>query len=195
MAFCKQCGKQINDGMVICNECNAANQNVNNVANNQQVNNGAAANNQQNYNGANNANTNMQNNTFVNDAVNSTVKTVKTFLDTNDTTGEYNPAEVQQNKIICALAYIPILFWLPLIAGTKGSKYCKFHANQGLLLLIVSVLFSILNIIIGIIPVVGYITWSLASLVEFGLFLFGVIYTATGKSKELPIIGGIKILE
>ena len=193
MAFCRQCGKQINDGMVICSECDAANKNVNNAANAQQVNNGAATNNQQNNAGADN--TNAQNNTFVNDAVNSTVKTVMSFLDTNETTGEYSPAEIEKNKVICALAYIPILFWLPLVAGTKGSKYCKFHVNQGLLLLIVSVVFSMLNIIIGLIPIVGIITWTLASLVELGYLLFGLIYTIMGHSKELPLIGGIKIIQ
>lgn len=194
MAFCKQCGKQINDGMVICDECNAANQNSNAQGYNQQFNNGADVNNQQPNNGTNNPNPNTQNDTFVNDAVNKTVNTVQSFLDTNDTTKEYNPAEIEKNKIICALAYIPILFWLPLVAGTKGSKYCKFHVNQGLLLFIISVVFSILNIVIGLIPIVGIITWILSSLVEFGLFLFGFIFTLTGKSKEFPLIGGIRII-
>lgn len=166
MAFCKQCGKEIPDNSTICEECNKAN-------------------------GQNNQNSN---DSFVNDAVNSTVKAVNGILDTKDTTKSYSADEIEKNKIICALAYIPILFWLPLVAGTKGSKYCKFHANQGLLLLIVGVVFAVIGIVLGLIPIVGTIIGILTSLIELGYFLFGLINTIMGKSKELPFIGGIKII-
>ena len=119
---------------------------------------------------------------------------IDTILDTKDTTAEYSKEEIEKNKVVCGLAYIPILFWLPLVAGTKGSKYCKFHANQGLLLLIVGVVFAVIGIVLGLIPILGTIISILTSLIELGYFLFGLINTIMGKSKELPFIGGIKII-
>ena len=78
----------------------------------------------------------------------------QTILDTKDTTAEYSKEEIEKNKVVCGLAYIPILFWLPLVAGTKGSKYCKFHSNNGLLLLILDIVIGIVSAVLGLIPFV-----------------------------------------
>lgn len=118
----------------------------------------------------------------------------KQILNTKDTTNEYTQEEIQKDKIVCGLAYIPILFWLPLVAATKGSKYAKFHANNGLLLLIIGVVLSIVSGILGLIPFVGYILGTLISLVMLAFVIFGMVFTFQGKVKELPLIGGIKIL-
>ena len=47
------------------------------------------------------------------------------------------PAE-PKNKLCCELAYTGTLFWLPLIV-CPGEKDARYHANQGLWLLILSV--------------------------------------------------------
>ncbi|KJR49239.1 hypothetical protein UF75_0317 [Desulfosporosinus sp. I2] len=47
-----------------------------------------------------------------------------------------DPSDIEQNKTMAALAYF--LFFLPLIA-CKDSQYGRFYANQGLLVLILSV--------------------------------------------------------
>ena len=118
----------------------------------------------------------------------------KKILDTKDTTSEYTQEEINKDKVVCGLAYIPILFWLPLVAGTKNSKYCKFHANNGLILLILEVIIGIVSTILNIIPFVGAITGSLLGLVSLAFIIFGMVFTFQGKVKELPFIGGIKIL-
>lgn len=119
---------------------------------------------------------------------------IDTILDTKDTTAEYSKEEIEKNKVVCGLAYIPILFWLPLVAGTKGSKYCKFHSNNGLLLLILNVALSIVTAFIGLIPFVGAILGSVLGLVTVAYIVFGMVFTFQGKVKELPFIGGIKII-
>lgn len=116
------------------------------------------------------------------------------ILDTKEYTSNYTAEEIQKDKVVCGLAYIPILFWLPLAAGTKGSKLCKFHANNGLLLLILEVIITIFNSLIGLIPFVGWLIGSVTSLALVGFVVFGMVYTFSGKVKELPFIGGIKIL-
>ena len=102
--------------------------------------------------------------------------------------------EIKKNKVVCGLAYIPILFWLPLVAGTKGSKYCKFHSNNGLLILIIDVVISIVGSLLGLIPIVGLLTSSVLGLIVVAYIVFGMVFTFQGKVKELPFIGGIKII-
>lgn len=118
----------------------------------------------------------------------------QTILDTKDTTAKYSKEEIEKNKVVCGLAYIPILFWLPLVAGTKGSKYCKFHSNNGLLLLILDIVIGIVSAVLGLIPFVGAILGSLLGLITVAFIVFGMVFTFQGKVKELPFIGGIKII-
>ena len=119
---------------------------------------------------------------------------LKKILDTKETTSEYSQEEINKDKVVCGLAYIPILFWLPLVAGTKNSKYCKFHANNGLMLLIIAIVISIVSTILGIIPFVGAILGTILGLAELALLIFGMVFTFQGKVKELPFLEGISII-
>lgn len=47
------------------------------------------------------------------------------------------PAEEPREKLYCELAYTGALFWVPLIL-CPGEKNARFHANQGLWVLIVA---------------------------------------------------------
>jgi uncharacterized membrane protein len=115
-----------------------------------------------------------------------------------DYSNEFDTQDVNDNKVLAVLAYIPILFWLPLVAG-NGSRFGRFHANQGLILLIFSVALAIVNSIVGLIlgwiPILGAIISGLLGLaigiVELALILYGMINTGSGNAKELPVIGGL----
>ena len=50
--------------------------------------------------------------------------------------------DIEKNKVVSALAYLGILFFLPLVAAPE-SKSGKFHANQSLVILLFSVAGSI----------------------------------------------------
>ncbi len=113
-----------------------------------------------------------------------------------DYSNEFDTQDINDNKVLCVLAYIPILFWLPL-AACSGSKYGRFHANQGLLLLITGgvlwLVTAIIGLILGWIPVLGWIICGLLDLavaaVEIGLMIYGMVNTGQGKAKELIGIG------
>lgn len=47
----------------------------------------------------------------------------------------FNTEDVNGNKVFGILAYIGILFLVPLFAA-KDSQYARFHTNQGLVLFI-----------------------------------------------------------
>ncbi len=120
---------------------------------------------------------------------------------TADTTADYDANDITQNKAMGVLAYFGPLCFIPMFAA-KDSKFARFHANQGLVLLIAcvvwSIAYSILNAIILAISWRLYFISSiigLVSLVFLILAIIGIINAANGKAKELPLIGKIKILK
>ncbi|AET70812.1 hypothetical protein Desor_5437 [Desulfosporosinus orientis DSM 765] len=112
----------------------------------------------------------------------------------------FDPTDIEQNKTMAALAYI--LFFLPLIA-CKDSEYGRFHANQGLLLLIISVVGSIVISIVSstLIAFTWHLFWFTSLLHgAFGLLIIFLVITGfinglNGKAKQLPIIGQIQIIK
>ena len=102
---------------------------------------------------------------------------------------DFDPADVEKNKTMAGLAYL--LFFLPLIACPE-SRYAKFHANQALLLLITGI---VGNVILGIIPVIG---WMLMPIFGIGVLILGIMGLVNGfggKAKQLPLIGKFTILK
>ncbi len=96
--------------------------------------------------------------------------------------------DVEKNKVISALAYL--IFFLPLIAA-PDSKFGRFHANQGLLLLILAIGG---NIVLSLVPFLGFFLEAVYSILMFILFLTGLINTLNGKARELPLIGQYRII-
>ena len=112
------------------------------------------------------------------------------------------------------LAYIGFLVFIPAFA-VKGSRFARFHANQGLLLFILNVGYGIVHFILSLLlqaifplkwtslfamtrGVVYNILSTVLGLVWIplvALMVLGIINAATGKAKELPIIGKFKILK
>ncbi|NOU85808.1 hypothetical protein GC102_08475 [Paenibacillus sp. LMG 31460] len=101
----------------------------------------------------------------------------------------YDSSDIQSNKGMAIIAYI--LFFIPLIAA-KDSKFAWYHANQGLTLLLAAV---IVNVVLGIIPVIGWILLPLANLAVFVLAILGIVAAAQGQVKPLPFIGGYTLLK
>ena len=85
-----------------------------------------------------------------------------------------------KNKLCCELAYTGTLFWLPLIA-CPNEKDARYHANQGLWLLILSViactgirlLSAINDLLAG--GLLGAVFGGVYSLL-FIVFLFGMLF-------------------
>ncbi len=101
-----------------------------------------------------------------------------------ETGAQYMPEDIQQNKGMAFLAYLGILFLIPLLAK-KDSPYAQFHAKQGLVLFLGWIAVTVINVI----PIIGQIISALGSLFLIVLFIMGVINAFSGKVKELPLIG------
>jgi uncharacterized membrane protein len=112
--------------------------------------------------------------------------------------------DVEEGKVCAILSYLLVgIIWYFADDKMRKNNFAKFHAKQGLILLIVSIILSIVVSIfsaiftpllfmgggLGIFWIISLI-WYAVSLVLFVLWLIGIIAAATGKEKALPIIGG-----
>ena len=167
MPFCKQCGMELKEGVRFCPGCGTPVEEP--------------------------AQTTQQNST--------TKDSFAAVFNTADTTSQYDPADVEKNKAMGVLAYLSWLVLIPIFAA-KDSKFARFHANQGLVLLIASAIFGVARWILS--EILFAISWrlyfvtiiiSLLGLVFLALAIIGIVNAATGKAKELPVIGQIRILK
>lgn len=107
----------------------------------------------------------------------------------SDTNPVINPEDIEQNKVMGGLAYL--IFFLPLLV-CPDSQFGRFHANQGLLLLLVGFVGSF---ILGIIPIIGWVILPFFGLAVFVLAIYGLINGLNGKVKELPLFGHFRLIK
>ena len=119
---------------------------------------------------------------------------VKDLNNTADTTYAYHPQDVQSNRVMAVLAYLSWLVLVPIF-GAKDSPYARFHANQGLVLVIVEAVWGIFAAIAGeLLWFLGFVL-DLGSIVFAVLTIIGIVNAAKGRAKELPVIGRFRILK
>ena len=176
MTYCGKCGAQVQDGVKFCQGCGAAIETK--VENNAQQAQPASQTPQHDFS-----------------------QKLQNLNNTADTTAEFDAQDIAGNKVMAVLAYLGILVLVPIFAA-KQSKFARYHANQGLMLLITSIAYSIVYGILS--SIILAISWrlyfitsilSLVSLVFFVLCIIGIINAANGKAKELPLIGKFRILK
>ncbi|MCX7658839.1 MAG: hypothetical protein N2Z57_09210 [Oscillospiraceae bacterium] len=101
----------------------------------------------------------------------------------------YTAEDIEKEKTMAGLSYL--LFFLPLVVCPE-SKYARFHANQALLLLIAAIAG---NIILSIIPIVGWMLMPIFGICILVLGVMGLINGFGGKAKRLPIIGKFTLIK
>jgi|GEM_PF-630430 len=84
--------------------------------------------------------------------------------------------DVHENKDIAALGYVWILA-IVVYASKKHSSFARFHARQGIVLFI-------LSIVVWFVPVVN----RFLELIVLALCVMGFLAAAQGHWKELPLI-------
>ena len=128
-------------------------------------------------------------------------KLVKAFTETKDDTSEFDKKDIEDNSVMGLLAYIWILWLIPLLAA-KNSKFAKFHANQGLILFILEVIgcavFGPFIAIFADVPFLSTLFKILLSVFELlclVLAVIGIVNAVQGQAKELPLIGKFKLID
>lgn len=103
-----------------------------------------------------------------------------------------NKENIENVKVVSAVAYLGILFFVPMVTNPK-SRYAMFHANQGLLLLIAGVAVQLIG---WIIPFIGwFLILPLGGIFVFVLFIMGLVNALNGNKKRLPLIGGFDLIK
>ena len=134
----------------------------------------------------------------------------------NNTAGSapFDPKDIEENKGISVLSYIGPLVFVPMFAR-KDSRYARFHASQGLTLFIISAAYSVTQMILtfilglifpwkwtyGLYGGRGFIYNALTAILGLVwipiviMAIIGIVNAASGKAKELPVIGKFKFLK
>ncbi|MCX7737081.1 MAG: hypothetical protein N2319_10240 [Candidatus Kapabacteria bacterium] len=103
----------------------------------------------------------------------------------------FSPEDIEKNKVISFLAYL--IFFIPLIAA-PDSKFARFHANQGLILLIFSLAIYIIGSVTTVI-FIGFIILFIGWIPILVFAIMGIINALNGQAKPLPLIGKFTILK
>ena len=133
---------------------------------------------------------------------------------TADTTAKHDQKDIADNKTMAVFAYFGPLVLVPILAAPK-SKFARFHANQGLLILIGEIVYGVVqSVLLKVLRTIFPWDWTIGYLggrgmvynilssalsiiwIVFGILaILGVLNALKGKAKELPIIGKIRIIK
>ena len=106
--------------------------------------------------------------------------------------------DVENNKAYSILSYLGFLVLIPILLDRK-SPYVKFHANQGLILLVAELIAAVISTVLWFIPVAGLVLSLVIGLPLYlatvVLMVIGIINAYGGKAKKLPIIGEFELLK
>lgn len=94
-------------------------------------------------------------------------------------------SDAKKNRLLAGLCYFGPLFIISLALKPK-SRFVRYHANQGLLLLLTWIVVNIFDFI----PFVG-----LMNIFGAVCFFVGIYNALKGKRKPLPVIGDITLIK
>ena len=108
-----------------------------------------------------------------------------------DAQSSFDSGDVMKYQLQAVIPYLfPVLFFLPVISD-KNSAFCRFHANQQLIWLIVWVIFGIAATIIGFIPFIGGIIKFVVWLALLAASVLLAIGAWQGKALKIPFVGDL----
>jgi uncharacterized membrane protein len=102
---------------------------------------------------------------------------------------ETDEQDIRDNSTLSLFCYLGIFVILPLTAKPE-SKYVKFHANQGICLM----LYYIIIMLCAIVPFLGWIVAAVGYIFGFVCLIMGVVRACNGRMIPLPLIGKYNIL-
>lgn len=124
-----------------------------------------------------------------------------------DRTDLFYEEDIEANRICSAAAASGLLFFVPITASPY-SKYGRYWANQGVIMLVVMLASGIVSLAIGgilslfgAIPYIG-IVFRIIKLIflivlwmaNLALLIRGCYYAAKGRAVDFPLIGYIRII-
>ncbi len=116
------------------------------------------------------------------------------FLTVYDTTSAFTKDDIAQNRSVALLSYLHILVLVPLF-GMRESRFAQYHARLGCNLLMYHLIAEILGAILisalGWIFILGVfvkiLVW-VVNLALWGIAIFGIVSAVRGKAQELQAL-------
>ena len=93
---------------------------------------------------------------------------------------EFTPEEVEDGKVLAAIAYLYVLFFIPLVVKPE-NRFCRAHAKQGMVLFIAGMLCYIFSFLI--MPPFGGV---MMGLLIFVLQIVGLVKALSGEFWKIP---------
>ncbi len=122
-----------------------------------------------------------------------------------DHTNNYSANDIQTGKGMSVLSYLGLLWLIPFFVNTRrNNPYVRFHMNQGLILLIISLIIQVIGAVVCAVldffwlGFISSIVGVAVDFVQFIIFVFeilGIVNVLKNTAKELPFIGFIQILK
>ncbi|MBE6621923.1 MAG: hypothetical protein E7630_03115 [Ruminococcaceae bacterium] len=123
-------------------------------------------------------------------------------------TSRFHPLEAKGTRIECACACTGLLFFLPLVSA-PDSRFGRYWANQGLIVLLIQILLVVLWLIVGgalwllsLIPLIGVLFSILRIavgilLASVALFyvVYAMVFAASGRAKDIPFLGHMRFIK
>ena len=108
----------------------------------------------------------------------------------NENTEDKQSTEVTDNRIVSALSYLSILALIPFLTN-KEDQWVRQHAVQGMNLLIIEVIASLLSIV----PFIGRIAGSIITLYAVIISIMGLVNVFNKEYKDLPFMNYFKFIK
>ena len=122
------------------------------------------------------------------------------FLKTYDETEKFSEEDIDSSAFFAPLAYICILFFVPILIKPK-SAFARYHANQGLVLLLTALVSYFVIFVVGLLlNMVGLWVFTIALFTVCNCFfvlciIVGAYNAMSGYAKEIPLVGRIRIIK
>ncbi len=124
-----------------------------------------------------------------------------------DHTAKFKRIDTRHGRFECICACTGVMFFIPLVSIPE-SRFGRFWANQGLIILLIELACLISGLILGgilgllaMIPAVGIvfnIIKKIIGAILWAVVAFYIIYPITfaarGRAKDIPFIGFIRII-
>ena len=199
MAYCENCGKQLEENARFCTSCGTSyqtNDDGNSVSENHEE----------------CQETTTQPEPTTEEKLQQATATIDAVAqklgNTTDHTSDFSKTDIEANKGPALLSYFGLLVLIPIFAA-KHSPYARYHANQGLVLFVGMLVWAVIDGAVTALlrALLGNALglWGMYSLCGTALNIIyagfsilaviGIINVLNERAKELPIIGKYKILK
>lgn len=129
-------------------------------------------------------------------------------FDGKDYTRKFKYPEAKRCRFECLCACTGVMFFIPLVSIPE-SRYGRYWANQGLLILLIELICFVIGMILGgifgllsLIPFVGIVFKILKTAATVLLILITAVYIITSvvnvlkcRAKDIPFVGFVRIIK